>query len=212
MPRCKPGRRTSTGATADLLRRVEALVTAERQFAALYPQERAALTAALVNAVGFACAGLPAAAKAAGRQRARSHAWTLDVFMRDVADALAVAGVAVTMNPNPTFSFAQGFAMRLARLGGLNPTNMFEQNQRQRVIAVQCVPAPVLSAQMAQARRVMRDPLGWLHMNPGACGHHGWHTVRTLMRFTATSGKIGRAELIELGPRGHRAGTVQPGH
>jgi predicted phosphodiesterase len=51
--------------------------------------------------------------------------------------------------------------------------------------------------------RVMRDPaLGLLHMNPGACGHHGWHTVRSLLRFDIASGKIGSAELIELGPRG----------
>lgn len=51
--------------------------------------------------------------------------------------------------------------------------------------------------------RVMRDPrLGILHMNPGACGHHGWHKVRTLLRFTATAGKISDVEAVELGPRG----------
>lgn len=55
--------------------------------------------------------------------------------------------------------------------------------------------------------RVMRDPaLGLVHMNPGACGHHGLHTVRTLLRFSITSAKIGSAELIELGPRGRKAG------
>lgn len=52
--------------------------------------------------------------------------------------------------------------------------------------------------------KVIRDPaLGLVHMNPGACGHHGWHQVRTLLRFTITSGKIGGVELIELGLRGH---------
>ncbi len=51
--------------------------------------------------------------------------------------------------------------------------------------------------------KVMRDPsLGLLHMNPGACGHYGWHTVRTLLRFTVEGGKISSAEAIELGPRG----------
>ncbi|MGI8743474.1 MAG: metallophosphoesterase family protein [Bryobacteraceae bacterium] len=55
--------------------------------------------------------------------------------------------------------------------------------------------------------RVMRDPaLGLLHMNPGACGHHGWHTTRTLLRFTVNARKIGAAELIELGPRGQKPG------
>lgn len=53
--------------------------------------------------------------------------------------------------------------------------------------------------------RVMRDPaLGFLHMNPGACGHHGWHAVRTLLRFTVEAGKISAVEAIELGPRGRK--------
>ena len=50
--------------------------------------------------------------------------------------------------------------------------------------------------------RVMRDPsLGLVYMNPGACGRHGWHIVRTLLRFNVQAGKISEAEAIELGPR-----------
>lgn len=53
--------------------------------------------------------------------------------------------------------------------------------------------------------KVARDPaLSLLHMNPGACGHHGWHTMRTLLRFTVDSGKISDVEAIELGPRGRK--------
>jgi len=37
-------------------------------------------------------------------------------------------------------------------------------------------------------------------MNPGACGHNGWHHVRTLLRFTIDSGKISGVQAIELGP------------
>lgn len=51
--------------------------------------------------------------------------------------------------------------------------------------------------------RVTRDPeLGLLHMNPGACGHQGWHTMRTLLRFVVETGAIQSVECIELGPRG----------
>lgn len=51
--------------------------------------------------------------------------------------------------------------------------------------------------------RVMRDPdLHLLHMNPGACGHNGWHKMRTALRFTITKGKIADVVAIELGPRG----------
>lgn len=51
--------------------------------------------------------------------------------------------------------------------------------------------------------KVMRDPaLGLLHMNPGACGHHGWHLVRTMLRFSIEEGKISGVEAIDLGARG----------
>src|SRR4051812_47701646 len=53
--------------------------------------------------------------------------------------------------------------------------------------------------------KVMRDPaLGLLHMNPGACGHHGWHTMRTLLIFTVEAAKVSDVAAIELGPRGRR--------
>ena len=61
--------------------------------------------------------------------------------------------------------------------------------------------------------QVMRDPaLRMLHMNPGACGHHGWHAVRTMLRFTVEAGKISGVEAIELGPRGRKvpARTQKP--
>ncbi len=55
--------------------------------------------------------------------------------------------------------------------------------------------------------RVARDPaLGLLHMNPGACGHHGWHKMRTLLRFTIEARKISGVEAIELGSRGRLSG------
>ncbi|MFN7920091.1 MAG: metallophosphoesterase family protein [Bryobacteraceae bacterium] len=51
--------------------------------------------------------------------------------------------------------------------------------------------------------KVMRDAkLGLLHMNPGACGNQGWHTMKTLLRFTVEAGKVSGVEAVELGPRG----------
>jgi uncharacterized protein len=40
-----------------------------------------------------------------------------------------------------------------------------------------------------------------LYMNPGAAGRHGFHHVRTLLRFSLEQGKIENLEVIELGPR-----------
>jgi uncharacterized protein len=41
--------------------------------------------------------------------------------------------------------------------------------------------------------------LNLLHMNPGACGKSGFHTVRTMLRFTIEGDKIKDLEIIELG-------------
>ena len=50
--------------------------------------------------------------------------------------------------------------------------------------------------------KVMHDKkLGLLHMNPGACGKHGFHQVRTMLRFTIDGKKIDNLEVIELGKR-----------
>ncbi|MAN28122.1 MULTISPECIES: metallophosphoesterase family protein [Mesonia] len=50
--------------------------------------------------------------------------------------------------------------------------------------------------------KVMNDKkLGLLHMNPGACGKHGFHQVRTMLRFTIDGKKIENLEVIELGKR-----------
>lgn len=41
-----------------------------------------------------------------------------------------------------------------------------------------------------------------LHMNPGAAGQHGFHVIRTLLRFSIDNGKILNPEVVELGRRG----------
>ena len=45
------------------------------------------------------------------------------------------------------------------------------------------------------------DKLNCLHMNPGAAGKHGWHKVRTIIRFVIDGVEMKDAEVIELGPR-----------
>lgn len=50
--------------------------------------------------------------------------------------------------------------------------------------------------------KVMNDKkLGLLHMNPGACGKHGFHQVRTMIRFVIDGDKISDLEVVELGKR-----------
>ena len=41
-----------------------------------------------------------------------------------------------------------------------------------------------------------------IHMNPGACGRQGLHSVRTMLRFVIDGSEIKDLEVIELGKRG----------
>ncbi len=51
--------------------------------------------------------------------------------------------------------------------------------------------------------KVTRDKkYDFLHLNPGAMGHIGFHKIRTALRFGIEKGKIINLEAIELGPRG----------
>ncbi len=50
--------------------------------------------------------------------------------------------------------------------------------------------------------KVVFDPkINTLHINPGAAGKHGWHKVRTLIRFCISEEKIHNLVAIELGNR-----------
>ncbi len=50
--------------------------------------------------------------------------------------------------------------------------------------------------------KVIHDKkINCLHLNPGAAGKHGWHKVRTLMRFNIDGDKIQDLQVIELADR-----------
>jgi len=50
--------------------------------------------------------------------------------------------------------------------------------------------------------KVISDPKrNLIHLNPGACGKHGFHQVKTLLRFELNNKKISNMQVIELGKR-----------
>ncbi len=49
--------------------------------------------------------------------------------------------------------------------------------------------------------RVKKDG-DMLFINPGACGNHGFHSMKTIIRMEIANAKIGKMEVIELGKRG----------
>jgi putative phosphoesterase len=51
--------------------------------------------------------------------------------------------------------------------------------------------------------KIVRDHRNNLiHFNPGACGHHGFHTMRTLILFSIESRGLQNVQVVELGKRG----------
>ena len=51
--------------------------------------------------------------------------------------------------------------------------------------------------------KVMKDEKrNLIHMNPGACGHSGFHVFRTILLFECKDSKIENLKLVELGRRG----------
>lgn len=52
--------------------------------------------------------------------------------------------------------------------------------------------------------RVKKDPSynNMLYINPGAAGNHGFHLMKTLIRFELIKKEIKKMEVIELGKRG----------
>ncbi|MDA0657937.1 MAG: metallophosphoesterase family protein [Planctomycetota bacterium] len=43
-----------------------------------------------------------------------------------------------------------------------------------------------------------------LCLNPGAAGHHGFHTLRTMLRFEIDGPQVRAMQVVELGPRGRK--------
>lgn len=68
--------------------------------------------------------------------------------------------------------------------------------------ALRSEPADVLVCGHSHILRVGRDPSGVLCLNPGASGTHGFHKMRTMLRFTLRDGQIEDLAVIELGARG----------
>jgi len=74
-------------------------------------------------------------------------------------------------------------------------------NQRVRQI-LQVNPPDLMICGHSHILKVMPDKkYRHLHMNPGAAGRHGFHKVRTLLRFTVEGKNFSDLEVVELGPR-----------
>lgn len=68
--------------------------------------------------------------------------------------------------------------------------------------ALRSAPPTVFICGHSHICQVQFDPkLNMLFMNPGAAGRHGFHHVRTILRFSIVGAELKDLEVVELGPR-----------
>ena len=100
--------------------------------------------------------------------------------------------------PENNFFELEGVSFLMTHIGG--PARKYTQRVREMLDHYQpqvfiCGHSHILKVQFIKARQMM-------HLNPGAAGIHGFHQIRTMLRFTVDQGHLKNMEVIELGLRG----------
>ncbi|GAA4291262.1 metallophosphoesterase family protein [Aestuariibaculum suncheonense] len=91
----------------------------------------------------------------------------------------------------------EGVDVWITHIGGY--PNAYNMRVRE---AIKANPPKLFICGHSHILKVMPDKkLNLLHMNPGAVGKHGFHKMRTMLRFTIDSGKIDNLEVIEFDKR-----------
>ena len=91
----------------------------------------------------------------------------------------------------------EGLTVLITHIGGY-PGNYFPEARK----VIELYKPGLFICGHSHILKVMPDKKNnLLHMNPGAAGKHGFHKLRTLLRFEIQSGKIENLEAIELGTR-----------
>jgi len=86
----------------------------------------------------------------------------------------------------------------MTHIGGYPP----KYNPSSKALIKQYQPQLFLSGHSHILKIMYDDALKCLHINPGAAGNHGWHSVRTLVRIVIDGSIIKNCEVIELKKRG----------
>jgi len=101
--------------------------------------------------------------------------------------------------PEDLWFVCEGFTIWITHIGGAPP----HYNPRVKKILKQKAP-DIFVCGHSHILRVKKDPTfhNMLYLNSGAAGNHGFHLVKTLIRFELLKKEIKNMEVIELGKRG----------
>ncbi|RBW54314.1 YfcE family phosphodiesterase [Tenacibaculum sp. E3R01] len=91
----------------------------------------------------------------------------------------------------------EGVSVWITHIGGY--PNKYNQRVRE---ALKNDPPKLFICGHSHILKVQFDKkLNLLHLNPGAAGKHGFHQVRTMLRFELEKGDIKNLEIVELAKR-----------
>ncbi|NOS56596.1 MAG: metallophosphoesterase family protein [Cyclobacteriaceae bacterium] len=104
-----------------------------------------------------------------------------------------------TLYPEDLWFSCEGLRIWMTHIGGAPPN----YNPRIKKILKERIP-DIFICGHSHILRVKRDPnyKNMLYLNPGAAGNHGFHTIKTIIRFEIKKASIINMEAIELGKRG----------
>ena len=93
----------------------------------------------------------------------------------------------------------EGLTIWMTHIGGAPPN----YNPRVKKLLKEKVP-DIFICGHSHILRIKKDPAfnNMLYLNPGAAGNHGFHSMKTLVRFEINNKKIENMEVIEIGKRG----------
>ncbi len=99
--------------------------------------------------------------------------------------------------PEQLIFMCEGVKVMMRHIGGYPPK--YNTETKKEILIHK--PQLFISGHSHILKIMYDDKLHCLHMNPGAAGKHGWHKVRTIIRFVIDGKEMKDAEVIELGNR-----------
>jgi putative phosphoesterase len=104
-----------------------------------------------------------------------------------------------TKLPEDLWFTCEGLSVFMTHIGGAPPN----YNPRVKKILSARIP-DIFICGHSHILRIKKDASykNMLYLNPGAAGNHGFHSVKTLVRFEISGTEIKNMEVIELGKRG----------
>lgn len=99
--------------------------------------------------------------------------------------------------PEQLIFMCEGVKVMMRHIGGYPPK--YNPETKKEILLHK--PQLFISGHSHILKIMYDDKLHCLHMNPGAAGKHGWHKVRTIIRFVIDGKEMKDAEVIELGNR-----------